>query len=115
MTALSDTRGQRLRSYDAHAADFARECAESVQAGARIASTDLDLMMELACGLAASARAWAALVSRLDLAAAAPLDPQRAAAITLETVFEETLTPSAWRVLASGLDLALCLPAGGGS
>jgi hypothetical protein len=115
MTTFSDMRGRRLRTYDGLAADFCSEGLVGAEAGAAGAAADLDLLMELSCGLAASARSWAITVGALDLAAAAPLDPHRAAMLILETVFDEVLTPSAWRVLAAGLDLALCLPAGGES
>ncbi|HEY5071281.1 MAG TPA: hypothetical protein VII63_04535 [Caulobacteraceae bacterium] len=105
MTLSADLRGRRLHAYDGHAATFIQECGRRAPAGRAIAAADLELLMQLSRRLGADARAWSALLSRLDLAAAGGLDPLRSADIVLETVFEESLEPSAWRVLAAGVAL----------
>jgi len=107
METRPDPRGKALHSFDGYRADFVAECRSGAMAGGAIALADLDLLLDLTRDLAADVRSWADLAGRLELAASGRLAPRRAADIVLETVFEEVLTPSAWRVLASALELEM--------
>jgi len=83
--------------FDAAAHDLMREGGHE---------SDLDILGVLANALAADARRWRDIVDRLDGAAAARLDPRRAIAIILESVFDEVLGAPGWRVLSAALALA---------
>jgi hypothetical protein len=107
MTLSADIRTQRLHAVDGHCADFIADCVRRGEAGRVIARADLELLMDLARLIGLGVRSWASIFARLDLAAAADFDRHRAAALVLETVFDELLEPPAWRVLAAGVDLAM--------
>ncbi|MDQ2859596.1 MAG: hypothetical protein M3T55_02490 [Pseudomonadota bacterium] len=88
----TDPRGVLLRAFDAHAAAFA-------------ASGDTACLARLAAALAANLADWGERLDRLEVGRRAPFDPGRAAALVLESVFDEALTPDAWRVLAAAIGL----------
>ena len=93
----SAARRDLLIAYDALAEDLTR-------VGAPI--SDLAGVSALATRLAADVTAWRTIVERLNHAAGARLDVRRAADLVLESVFDEVLVPSAWRVLSAALALA---------
>ena len=107
MAAIPDPRTRRLHAYDGHAADFADDCARRAQAGRVIAVGDTEVLMGLARAIETQARGWRDAVRRLELAATRELDPDRAAALIVETVFEDVLSEPGWRVLSAGVELAL--------
>ena len=102
----SDRRGDLLRAFDAHAEAFLAASAQGVELGARLARGDVARLTDLAGAMAASLADWGRRVERFDLARRAVFDETRAAALVLESVFDELLTPDAWRVLAAAFDLA---------
>ena len=85
-----------LTVYDAFADDLARD---------GVPTSDLASLSVLATRLAADVNGWRDIVDRLDRAAGARLDPSRATTLVLDSVFDEVLTPSAWRVLSASLTL----------
>ena len=93
----STARRDLLSAYDASADDLTR---------GRAPISDLAGVSALAMRLAADVNAWRHMVERLDHAAGARLDVHRAADLVLESVFDEVLAPSAWRVLSAALALA---------
>lgn len=93
----SAPRRDLLSAYDSSTDDLTR-------AGAPI--SDLAGVSVLATRLAADVNAWRIMVDRLDHAAGGRLDVRRAATLVLESVFDEVLVPSAWRVLSAALALA---------
>jgi hypothetical protein len=107
MRPSPDPRGKFLNSFDGFAADFSRESAARVAAGRATAAADLTVLVDLARELAADVRAWTDFVGRLDVASPGGLAPRRAADMVLETVFQEVLTPAAWRVLATAVELEI--------
>ena len=91
-------RDRRFRSlYDAGAAEL--RCAGAPD-------SDLAVLGALADGLVADIRRWRALTDRLDHAACRRLDPNRAAGLLLESVFDEVLIAPACGVLSALLRLA---------
>jgi hypothetical protein len=107
MQPSPDPRGKVLHSFDGFAADFSRESAARFAAGRATAAADLAALLDLARDLAADVRSWTDFVGRLGVAAAGGLAPRRAADMVLETVFEEVLTPAAWRLLATAVELEM--------
>jgi hypothetical protein len=99
------SRGLLLHAFDAHCRSFARVSADRFEDGAQLAAAEIETLGELAAAIAADLADWRSLAARLDVARATPFDPRRAGAMVLETVFDEVLTPDAWRVLAAALDL----------
>jgi hypothetical protein len=105
-------RAQRLRAYDEARRTFIDDCAARAEDGARIGGEDVRALDELASGIAGEVMAWRSAFARLDLARdsrgrrPAELQPERAGRLALEAVFDELLTPSAWRLLAAAYDLA---------
>lgn len=94
---LTSRRRDLLSAYDAFADDLTRGGAST---------SDLAGLSALAARLAADVNGWRDIVERLDHAIGARLDPDRAAALVLESVFDEVLVPNAWRVLSAALALA---------
>jgi len=88
----TDSRGELLRAFDAHAQAFA-------------APGEIARLTGLAAALAASIADWNGRLDRLDVGRCAPFDADRATALVLESVFDEVLTPAAWRVLAAAVEI----------
>ena len=91
---LTSRRRDLLSAYDAFADDLTRGGAST---------SDLAGLSALAARLAADVNGWRDIVERLDHAIGARLDPGRAAALVLDSVFDEVLIPDAWRVLSASL------------
>ncbi|MGH7022249.1 MAG: hypothetical protein ACREEB_01515 [Caulobacteraceae bacterium] len=87
---------------NASAAELTEACVERFEAGGRVAELELRTLASLAAAIGRSVGEWRALTAQLELARA--LDVPRAAALILETVFDEVLAPAAWRVLADLMD-----------
>ena len=104
--SLAEARTDLLHALDAHLADFAEETQARVLAGRAVAQADSETLIHLAGAIAASLIGWRDLVERLDIARAGDLDPARAGASLLESVFDEVLAPSASRILTAALALA---------
>ena len=102
----SDRRGERLRTFDASAAEFTTHMAARVEAGAGVASRDISRLTALAGRLIEAIRLWLAALEELESGAVCAIDPQAAARRLMESVFDDLLIPEAARVLASALDLA---------
>jgi hypothetical protein len=106
-------RSAALREYDHATAAYLRDCASRAPAGRSIGETDIAALRELAQGVAEATRAWTTPFERLDLARSlggrhpAAIEPKRAGALILESVFDELVDPGAWRVLAAALDLEI--------
>lgn len=107
MQSSPDPRGKVLQSFAGYAADFSRESGTRVAAGRDTAAADLAVLMDLARDLAADVRSWIGFLDRLGVASPGGLAPRRAVDLVLETVFEEVLTPAAWRVLATAVELEM--------
>jgi len=105
--SVADPRGQRLHAFDAHAQAFLSHAAEGAQLGARLSRGEIAQLTDLAGAIAASLAEWRRRVEPLDLARQIAFDDERAGALVLESVFDDLLTPPAWRVLSAALDLAL--------
>ncbi len=101
-----DPRGTLLRAFDAHAQAFRAEAAQSAEQGARLAGGDVARLTDLAGAVAAGLADWSRRIDRLDVARHRPFDEARAARQILEGVFDESLAPGAWRVLAAAFQLA---------
>lgn len=106
MSLIPPPRAHLLHAFDGYSRDFAAHCAERIEDGDRLARAEIEALSDLAGDLAAAANGWGAAVGRLDLARVASFDPRRAGTLILETVFDEVLSPDAWRVLAAALELA---------
>lgn len=102
----SNRRGDLLRAFDAHAGAFVAASGRSIDLGARLAAGDVAALTGLADALAASLADWGRRLEGLDPARRGAFDETRAASLLLESVFDEVLTPAAWRVLAAALELA---------
>jgi hypothetical protein len=104
-------RSAALREYDHSTAAYLRDCASRAPAGRKIGEADVVALRELAQGVIEAMRAWSAPFEKLDLARSlggrrpALLEPKRAGALVLESVFDELIDPGAWRVLAAALEL----------
>jgi hypothetical protein len=72
-------------------------CRERFEAPLAVADRELGLIANLAEAIGRALGEWGDLLARMELAQA--LDGPRARALVLETVFDETLAPPAWRVL----------------
>jgi hypothetical protein len=105
MSSIARPRAHLLRDYDAYAAEFTQECLCAREAGAHVADADLQRLMVLARAVLDAVRGWTALAESLEFGESVALDVDRAAAIVLETVFDDILETSAWRVLAAGVAL----------
>jgi hypothetical protein len=104
--SLADPRGQRLHAFDAHAQAFMAAAAEGAQLGAHLSRGEIAHLTDLAGAIAASLAEWLRRLEPLDLARRTPFDNERAGAPVLESVFDDLLTPAAWRVLSAAFDLA---------
>jgi len=85
------------------AAELIAHCIDRFDAGRVVADEELRLLEDLALAIRRALREWRALVADLELAG--PMDVARAAALILETVFDEALAPPAWRVLSDLISL----------
>jgi hypothetical protein len=109
---LHSRRAQRLRAYDSCRREFIEDCVARAENGARLGGEDVRTLEELASEIAGSVMAWSATFTRLDLARdargrrPANFQVERAGRLALEAVFDELLTPIAWRLLAASLALA---------
>jgi hypothetical protein len=79
-------------------------CRTRFQALLAVAEREMGLIAELAEAISRALRDWARILAEMELASR--LDAPRAQAFVLETVFDETLAPAAWRVLADVLKSA---------
>jgi hypothetical protein len=104
--SLSDPRGALLHAFDAHAQAFSADAADRGELGARLSHGEIAHLTDLAGALAASLADWRRRVEPLDLARRAVFDEGRAGTLVLESVFDDLLTPDAWRVLSAAFDLA---------
>ena len=101
----SDRRGDLLRAFDAHAGALIAASGRSIDLGARLAAGDVTGLTGLAGALAASLADWGRRLEGLDLTRRGAYDETRAASLLLESVFDEALTPAAWRVLAAAVEI----------
>lgn len=99
-------RGRTGRRRDAIAADFMAQARETGGPGGRLAQAEIDGLHALAGAIAAAVDGWRNLCAPLDLAATRAFDDTRARAIVMETVFDEVLSPPAWRLLQAALNLS---------
>ena len=76
------------------------------EAGAGLASRDIQRLSSLAERLGREVMAWSGALRDLEGAAASPMEPRRAGRLLIESVFDEVLIPEATRVLAAALALA---------
>jgi hypothetical protein len=79
-------------------------CRERFEAPHSVGERELDLIANLADAIGRAVGEWATLAARMELAS--EIEPGRARALVLETVFDEALAPPAWRVLAELLAAA---------
>ena len=93
---LTSRRRDLLSAYDTFADDLTRGGAST---------SDLAGLSALATRLAADVNGWRDIVDRLDHTVGVRLDPGRAAALVLDSVFDEVLIPGAWRLLSASLVL----------
>lgn len=100
-----DPAANLLRDLDASIGDLRDVCIERFEAGGAVANAEVVALTALAGAIARSLADWRDLARTLEFAA--PLDPRRAGALVLESVFDEILAPDAWRVLAATLARAL--------
>jgi len=78
-------------------------CVERFDAGGHVAEQEFRQLLTLAAAIGRDVQAWSALTGRLELARR--MDKRRAGILVLESVFDELLTPVAWRVLADAFAL----------
>ena len=97
-------RSALLHAFDHSAADLAADRARRLEAGRAVAREEIDALTALAGAINRNVREWDARLAPLDLDHG--FDARRAGTLILETVFDEVLSPEAWRVLAAALDLA---------
>lgn len=99
---------ERQRTYDSYREAFVSDCVQRFEAGALVASRECQALHDLADDITGGMMAWRAAFERLDASRrpGAGFDLVRAAAIVSECVFDELLTPKAWRLLMSALALA---------
>ena len=81
-----------------HAEALFECCSERFEAPLAVAERELRLIADLAEAIGRALCEWSVLVAEMELARR--LDSPRARDLVLETVFDETLAPPAWRVLA---------------
>jgi hypothetical protein len=84
--------------------DLLDVCRERFEAPLAAAEREFGLIADLAESIGRALGEWAALTARMELAA--KLDPVHARALVLETVFDEALAATAWRVLPDLLEAA---------
>jgi len=100
-------RWRRLTTFDLHAKAFRAHGRQSTKMGEIIAETDIGRLCLLAGRVARALAAWRREITRLDLGRAAPVPPALAGRLISESLFDEALTPLAYRVFDAALDLAL--------
>ena len=105
-----DSRGDRLRSFDRFAAEFKSGCLADFETEGDVADKDVQRLADLAESMVGQVADWAEAVGGLAVARCQPIEPALAGRLILESVFDAALTPSALRVLAAALDLALDRP-----
>jgi len=103
-----DIRGERLRALGGYADEFLETRRARLADGPGPGEAEVERLMTLGARLALDIGRWASLMDGLDTARAGAFDADRAADLVLETVFDETLTPDAWRALAAAVRLAQC-------
>ena len=89
---------------------FEQACAERFEGGRQIARAEIDALVHLADRVGKDMAAWSDAAMRLDVSLSRSFDPRRAAVLVLESVFDEVLTPEAWRLLASFLERVSSCP-----
>jgi hypothetical protein len=104
--ALSDPRGALLHAFDAQAEAFSAMSADRAELGAGLSRGEIAQLTGLAGALAANLAEWRRILRPLDLAGRIAFDEERAGILLLESVFDDLLTPEAWRVLRAAFDLA---------
>ena len=105
-----DTRGSDLRAFATVAGELSHHYRARFEAGAGLASRDIQRLSILAERLGREVMAWSGAVGDLEACAARPLEPRRAGRLLIESVFDEALIPEATRVLAAALALACPAP-----
>jgi hypothetical protein len=104
--SLTDPRGELLHAFDAHAAAFSAAAADRAELGGPLSQGEIAHLTGLAGAIAASLADWRRRLEPLGLARRIAFEEARAGALVLESVFDDLLTPGAWRVLGAALDLA---------
>jgi hypothetical protein len=84
--------------------DFEQACANRFDGGRRIARAEVETLVCLANRVGKDLAGWSDAAAQLDLSLARSFDRRRAAVLVLESVFDDLLTPEAWRVLAAALE-----------
>jgi hypothetical protein len=102
----TDQRGAILRAFDAHAREFARDCAAHYEAGERLAAQDIARLARFAERVVEDLDAWGRAIRELDVACAAPFAPREATRLLAESVFDGVLAPGAAPLFDAALDLA---------
>jgi len=92
-----------LNELSGSAAELTPHCAERFEAGGQVAEQEFRQLLTLAVAIGRDVEAWRALTNPLELARR--MDTQRAGILVLESMFDELLTPVAWRVLADAFAL----------
>lgn len=105
-----ETRGSDLRAFDTVACELAHHYDARFEAGASLASRDIQRLSALADRLGREVMAWSRAIRDLEAGAAGRLEPARAGRLLIESVFDEALIPEATRVLAAALALACPAP-----
>ena len=98
----------RLRDFDTSAHELRQACLERFDGGGAVAAAEIKTLTRLSETIVDHVGQWCCLTDDLDLAE--PLDRHRAGRLVLESVFDEVLSPEAWRVLAAAFAQALAAP-----
>jgi len=106
--AARDFKGERLRALDGWIEAFLQARRLRASDGRAAGEAEAHRLVRLGGRLASDIRRWGAQMSDLETARSGAFDAERAAALVLETVFDETLHPDAWRVLTGAVSLAQC-------
>jgi hypothetical protein len=101
MTLAADAR--RLREFDACAQELRQACVERFEAGGAVAAAEIETLTRLSRTLVGNVGQWRSLAGDLDLCER--FDADRAGRLVLESVFDEVLSPEAWRLLAAAFAL----------
>jgi hypothetical protein len=100
-------RDSRLHAFDACSRDYIHEARALAEGGEGLASREVDILCDLADQVVRSLRLWRDRLDKLDFAAREPLSVPLAARLLTEVLFDEVLEPSATRVFAAAVDIAL--------
>ncbi len=103
-----DIQGERLRALNGWIEAFLQARRLRAGEGRDAGEAEAHRLFRLGGRLASDILGWGAQMSELETARAGAFDAERAAALILETVFDETLHPDAWRVLTAAVSLAQC-------